>query len=254
MLISVLLRGRMGYELIPSYAHSSLDRFADVLHLYGGQPPGVLFLLLGLSGWDPRSDSIETMCQACGNPSHSSAPFREDLAEWAKSFYEQDGLITFYVDKRGTLGDEPVTRKEFRHVKRQVRIVEAELDEITGNAFKTRFVKNPAYADVEVFHMDDISKKGFGDAAGMWSLGQYARNGRGELVFDRDVDFGRGRAPYSGDRIKEILSHELGHMFGLGHTEGGKDLNSLMNSSLQGDNQWLTDGDLGVMTSGWASL
>ena len=187
------------------------------------------------------------MCSLC----EKVAVERPDLASWAKSFYHADGVIQFYVDKKGVLGDEPVTRKEFRHVKKQVRIIEAELDEITGNAFRTKFVRKPERADVEVFHMDDISQKGFGSAAGMWSVGSYARNGKGELVFDRDKDFSAGRQIYGEDMVKQILSHELGHMFGLGHTEFS-DKGSIMNPSVgAGGPTFLTPSDLDIMRDTW---
>ena len=145
------------------------------------------------------------------------ATLRPDLHFWTKKFTADSSLVV-YVDVPGVLGTTPVQKWEYRHVKRQMQKLEKAIDKITGNSFDIIVQKDsPEGADVEVTAHEDLEAETGYAAIGLWNVGSYARNGIGQVQF-MPVVHGVKR---SRKQTKQLISHEIGHMFGLGHPATG---------------------------------
>ena len=84
--------------------------------------------------------------------------------------------LTVYIDKEGLLGESEVTKKEKKHIEKQLAIVESKIDESIGNAFDINIITKPGYYDLSILHADNIRKLTGGEdsPAGVWDLNHNA--------------------------------------------------------------------------------
>jgi len=148
-----------------------------------------------------------------------------------------DNKITIYLDTENELGDSRVSKKEAKHFKKQAKKVEKVIDKVTMNYFDIEYVDDPSAADIKVINIDDDE-----DSLGYWD------SDGGRLVYQSQED---GKKLRKWD-IKNTISHEIGHMFGLDHVLGNY-FDSHPNTIMGGDEKItkLTKGDLNLITQGW---
>ena len=178
----------------------------------------------------------------------TNATFDFKLADYlSPKLYKRE--LTVYIDKKGILGDSKVTKKEKKHIKRQLAIVEAEIDKATGNAFDiitTSSIKD--YYDFSFFHSQNIRKLAGQKALGVWM------SDRSAVAYQRAYG-GKKEYKYklSAKDIKETISHEIGHVFGLMHPlgeYGAKHKNTIM-GGYKFTSTLLTHGDLNFLGRAW---
>jgi len=171
---------------------------------------------------------------------NSDATFSFTLADWAIYDYAyEDNKITVYIDTENKYGDVSVSRKEARHFKKQIKKVEKTIDKVTGNYFDIEYVNDPDIADIKVINVDDAE-----DSEGYWDPHE------GRLVYQSQKNGKRLRKW----EIKNTISHEIGHVFGLEHVLGNY-YESHLNTIMGGEEKMtkLTSGDLELIAQGWTN-
>jgi len=160
--------------------------------------------------------------------------------------------LTVYIDRKGLLGESKVTKKEKKHIEKQLAIVESKIDESTGNAFDIQTTTNPGYYDLSILHADNIKKLTGIEAAGLWHTSENA------VIYGRAAPYKKKLKSdiYKKWQIKQILAHEIGHVFGLNHPIGDlykKYANTVMGGA-DGEKisgTLLSQGDLNLLGQGW---
>ena len=160
-------------------------------------------------------------------------------------------VISIYVDTNEIIGNEEVAKKEFKHIKSQFKTVEAAIDPVTGNAFDLKVTKAEKFAettDIRVYKVEDMKKDYGEDSTGNWDSGDL------DLVYQDEQ--GGYSEKSNKDLIKETLSHEIGHIFGLDHPVDSLESrdyfpNTIMNCCEGFTDTILTNGDLGLLAYGW---
>lgn len=183
----------------------------------------------------------------------TSATFDYNLADslWYRINGRIGKQITFYVDRGKNIGDMKVSRRELKHIKRQLKEIETNLDPVTGNAFDLRVTadkKNASKTDIRIFKTKNMRKYYGHDSTGIWETVDldltYQHNQRG------------GKNQRNRDLIKETLSHEIGHIFGLEHPLDSLEerkyfSDTIMNCCEGHTGTFLTNGDLDLLAYGW---
>ena len=130
-------------------------------------------------------------------------------------------------------------------------IIEAKIDESIGNTFDIKLTTKPGYYDFSIFHSLNIGKllgTGKGGYSGVWALSRPA------VIYQRAIKGKKeNKDILPSEEIKETLSHELGHAFGLNHPLG--DLYKKHENTIMGGptvtSKFLTQGDLKLLGQGW---
>ena len=186
----------------------------------------------------------------------TSATFDFGLADWL--WYKTEGSpgkqISIYVDKCEKIGNQEVSKKEFKHIKKQFQIIEPQIDAVTGNAFDIKITKNEELenqTDIRIFKVKKIRKIYGEDHVGMWIPKDL------DLVYEGDMRGDSWDSEVSNMKlIKETLSHEIGHIFGLDHPLDSVETRAYfpdtsMNCCEGFTDTFLTNGDLGLLAYGW---
>jgi len=206
----------------------------------------------------------------------TSATFDYLLAD--SLWYRVDGtlgeIITIYVDVSKTIGDMKVTHKEFRHIEMQLEAVEDRIDPVTGNAFDiivTTDTNHASNSDIRLFKTESMRENYDDDSVGIWHPGEMnliyqhdQRGGKEHSIFDYIKQtnfsfpsiFGSTNQDSNLDYIKETLSHEIGHIFGLHHPLDSLEdreyfSDTIMNCCEGYTATFLTEGDLELLAYGW---
>ena len=175
----------------------------------------------------------------------TSATFDYELADWL--WYKVEGSpgkeISVYVDTNKNIGKLEVSKKEFKHIKKQFQIIESQIDPVTGNAFDLKVTKKEKFSsetDIRIFKGKNLKKEYGEGTTGVWDTEDM------NLVYEDDgMKF-----------IKETLSHEIGHIFGLDHPLDSLETrayfsDTIMNCCEGFTDTLLTSGDLGLLSYGW---
>ena len=179
----------------------------------------------------------------------TTATFDLDLADYLDYSSLADKELTIYVDRKAAIGTRKISRKEIKHIKKQIQSFD--IDDITG--FSIKFVKNSSKADVALAKFKNLAKDVGDDGLGFWDPGDSFGLGLQSVIWEQSKTGNRKLDIFD---TKTTISHELGHMLGLQHpiTEFSEDHpNTIMGGEEldERDGPFLTKQDLDLMSKGW---
>ena len=180
----------------------------------------------------------------------SNATFALDLADDLDFYALGDNVLSVFVDKKGLIGTERISKKERKHIKQQF----AELDDVID--FQIKFVKSKRKADVAFSKFNSILDDLGEDSLGFWNSDPNAFGfGISSVIWEDSVI--EGDEKLSKFDTLTTISHEIGHMLGLEHpiTEFFDDHpNTIMggDEQIEQEGPFLTQEDLNLIAKGWA--